>query len=95
MNEYAFFKKKQDTKALLDKHYMRDMLFLIQMMLIIQAQQNQHQHAKKRLHKLICHLILRRYHRKQKRKQQTESFWLHKRHQEDATLKNINYNHFK
>jgi len=46
------------------------------------------------LHKLICHLILRRYHRKQKRKQQTESFWQHKKHQDDAALKNINYNHY-
>ena len=95
MNEYAFFKKKQDTKALLDKHYVQDMLFLTQMILMLHAKQNQHQHARERLHKLICYLMLRRYHRKQKRKLQTESFWQHKRHQDDAALKNINYNHFK
>lgn len=86
MNNYAFFKKKQDMKAVNDKRHFQEQVLLAQLLWLIQMKQHRHVFARERMHKLICYLLYKRHLRLQKQKSKKHSFWVHQMQHDDSSF---------
>jgi uncharacterized membrane protein YobD (UPF0266 family) len=75
MNNYAFFKKKQDIKKKQDKDFLDELIFLAQVMWLMQVKNTQSLQARARMHQLTCYFMFKRFCRMHKLKLKKEVFW--------------------